>query len=75
MEKPVTIIEGDNTYDISIKPGTTVKDVQKNLGLPKDNWLSKADGQPFGDTEDLYDAVKPGEKLYSSARASVARAC
>ncbi len=70
-EKHLAVISGDQVLDVLVQPGTTTADVRRRLGLPNEFMLSRRDGLPFGDNEDLFGQVRGGEKLYASAPATV----
>ena len=71
-DKPVLVIFGDKSSEISLQPGVTTADVLASLRLSDDHFLSTRDGQPFGANEEIYDQVSAGQKLFISAPASVA---
>lgn len=71
MEKRVAVVCGDEIRDAVVLPGTNAHDLLTQVNLPNGCFLSKRDGLPFGDTEMLYDQLRDGEKLYSSAEATV----
>ena len=71
-EKVICVVNGNFIKDCLIRPGTTALDIIKGLKLPESNWLSTRDGKPFGKDEVVWDKVAEGDKLFSSAAASVA---
>ena len=66
MDKRLAVVAGDRVIDVVVGPGTTVHDVLTQAGLPREYFLSKRDGLPFGSSEILYGLVQDGEKLHSS---------
>ncbi|MCK4351854.1 hypothetical protein KAW65_00410 [candidate division WOR-3 bacterium] len=57
--------------DVTIKPGTTAKDILEGLGL-KGYLLSKGpEDPPFGESENVYPLVENGSKLFASLPAEV----
>jgi len=59
--------------DITIKAGTTAKDIVRDLGLTGYKLSKKADEAPFGENENVYPQVEDGDKLYTSTRADAGR--
>ena len=73
VDKALAVVCGDKVSDITIQPGTTAADILTSVQLPGSYWLSKRDGQPFGENEVVYDLLRNGEKIYATPEASVAR--
>ncbi|MCC6970876.1 MAG: hypothetical protein IT434_11725 [Phycisphaerales bacterium] len=72
MQKRIAVITNDNVpHDAVVLPGTTPTDLRRSLGLGDDFLLSKRDGLPFGDAEDVYGLVREGEKVYATPPAVV----
>lgn len=71
MEKHLAVINGTQVLDVLVGPGTTTSDIRTRLNLPSEFMLSRRDGLPFGETEDIFGIVRDGEKLYASAPATV----
>lgn len=70
-EKSLAVVFGDRVQDVVIGPGTTAQDILKQLGL-QNHWLSFHDGLRLGNTEEVFGAIRNGEKLFASPPASVA---
>lgn len=73
--KKITIVPamGGNYTDLDIKPGTTARDVIRQLGLADDYVLTHGNGsEAIPMDENLYETVKDGAKLYSTTEVSVA---
>jgi len=67
--KRITIIPatGGAYSDLSIQPGTTPRDVKRQLGLADDYVLTRGRGtEPIPDDENLYETVSEGTKLFST---------
>lgn len=73
MDKKVAVVTGDVIHDILVRPGTTTRDIVKQLELPSDFALSKRDGVFFGDNEDVYGSLRDGEKVFASTVPTVGR--
>ena len=78
MEKHLVIkISGstEEPKELTIHPGTTVKDVLDSLGISRNMILTQdpASGTPFGIDEVLYDRVDNGSKLYCVPQMEVGR--
>ncbi|MFZ2874506.1 MAG: hypothetical protein WAZ94_08480 [Phycisphaerales bacterium] len=70
-EKQITVILGDKVHDLAVAPSTSTADVRRQINLPPEYLLSKRDGLPFGEQEDIWSRVQPGEKLFASPPAVV----
>ncbi|MGC8873546.1 MAG: hypothetical protein ACP5SI_03740 [Chloroflexia bacterium] len=58
--------EGKTEYrGVQILPGTQPRDVLDRLGLTGFQ-LARPEGGAFGHTDDLYEAVADGQKLYAT---------
>jgi hypothetical protein len=67
--KNITIVPatGGAYSDIAIAPGTTPRDVKKQLGLAENFVLTRGRGsEPIPDTENLYESVSDGTKLFAT---------
>jgi hypothetical protein len=67
--KNITIIPaaGGAYSDISIAPGTTPRDVKKQLNLADNFVLTRGKGtEPIPDDENLYETISDGTKLFST---------
>jgi hypothetical protein len=67
--KNITVVPatGGAYSDLAIAPGTTPKDVKKQLGIADDFVLTRGKGaEPIPDTENLYETVADGSKLFST---------
>jgi hypothetical protein len=67
--KNITIVPatGGAYSDLAIAPGTTPRDVKKQLGLAENFVLTRGRGtEPIPDTENLYETVSDGTKLYAT---------
>lgn len=67
--KNITIVPaaGGAYSDITIKPGTTPRDVKQQLGLADDFVLTRGQGtEPIPDGENLYESVADGTKLFAT---------
>lgn len=69
MQKRIIIAiagsDGKEFKDVAILPNTRVSDVLKNLGLAGFE-LAKPEGGMFANTDNLFDAVSDGQKLYAT---------
>jgi len=67
--KNVTIVPatGGAYSDLTIAPGTTPRDVKKQLGLADEYVLTRGKGsEAIPDTENLYESVSDGTKLFAT---------
>ena len=67
--KNITIVPatGGAYSDLAIAPGTTSKDVKKQLGLADEFVLTRGRGtEPIPDSENLYESVQDGTKLFAT---------
>lgn len=70
-EKNITIVSNGTVHDLAVAPSTSTADVRRQINLPPEYLLSKRDGLPFGEQEDIWSRVQPGEKLFASPPAVV----
>jgi len=67
----VTAASGQQTI-LGIEPGTTPRDIRRQLNLDENFILTPGRGaEPFGDDENLYPLVPDGAKLYVSTPVEV----
>jgi hypothetical protein len=71
MNKHLALVNGTQVHDLAFGPGTSPEDVRRQLNLPAELLISRRDGLPFAEGEDLYGQVREGEKLYASPPAVV----
>lgn len=71
MEKRIALCNGKQIFDLTIRPGTTGRDVLRTAGLPQDFQLSVGNGLLIQSEENVYAAVEDGDKLHASSRADV----
>ena len=67
--KNITIVPstGGAYSDLAIAPGTTPRDIKKQLGLADDFVLTRGKGaEPLHDTENVYESVTDGTKLFAT---------
>lgn len=67
--KNITIVPatGGDYKDLAIAPGTTPRDVKRQIGLSDDYVLTRGKGtEPIPDTENLYESVSDGTKLFAT---------
>ena len=67
--KNITIVPatGGTYTDIAIAPGTTPRDIKKQIGLADEYVLTRGRGtEPIPDTENLYESVTDGTKLFAT---------
>jgi hypothetical protein len=67
--KNITIVPatGGAYTDLAIAPGTTPRDVKKQVGLAENYVLTRGRGtEPIPDTENLYETVSDGTKLFAT---------
>jgi hypothetical protein len=67
--KNITIVPatGGAYSDISIAPGTTPRDVKRQLGLADNFVLTRGWGsEPIPDQENLYESITDGSKLFAT---------
>src|ERR1035438_2936496 len=69
MSKQITVIPatGGAYSDLTIQPGTTPRDIKKQLGLAENFVLTRGRGtEPVPENEDIYASVTDGTKLYAT---------
>mgnify|MGYP001600195208 CR=1 FL=1 len=72
MKNVAIVIAGSGTIrDLSIKPGTTAKDILSELGLQNGALSKGANDAPFAASDNVYEAVTDGTKLFASDTADV----
>ena len=67
--KNITIVPatGGAYSDLAIAPGTTPRDVKKQLGLAENFVLTRGRGtEPIPDGDNLYESVSDGTKLFAT---------
>lgn len=67
--KNITIVPatGGTYTDIAIAPGTTPRDIKKQIGLADEYVLTRGRGtEPIPDSENLYESVSDGTKLFAT---------
>jgi hypothetical protein len=67
--KNITIVPatGGPYSDLAIAPGTTPRDVKKQIGLAENFVLTRGRGtEPIPDGENLYESVSDGSKLFAT---------
>jgi hypothetical protein len=72
--KNITVVSAASGQhnDLTIPPGTTVRDIRQQLGLDNGFILTTGRGsEPFADDENIYPAVPDGAKLYASTPVEV----
>lgn len=71
MKKIVIVNATSGTYsDLEIAPGTTPRDVKKQLNLEDNYVLTRGRGsEPIPDGENLYETVNDGAKLFATTGA------
>ena len=75
MDKRIAIVIAgaqQEIKDLTIKPGTTARDILRSLQLER-YVISKGDGKIFGPHDNVYEVVGDGEKLYASTEAEVGK--
>jgi hypothetical protein len=73
--KNITVIPatGGAYSDFAIQPGTTPRDVKRQLGLADTYVLTRGQGsESIPDDENLYETVSDGTKLYATTDVIVA---
>ena len=73
--KNITVIPatGGRYSDLTIQPGTTPRDVKRQMGLDDSYMLTRGQGsETIPDDENLYETVAEGTKLYATTEATVA---
>ena len=64
---------GGSIVDLEIAPGTTVEDVLRQLKVHGERSLTVNSGEPpLNDGDNLYTAVKDGQKIFLSTPIAVA---
>lgn len=74
MSKRITVVtaESGKHHDLVIEPATTPRDILSKVGLDDRYVLTKGRGQePFGETENVYEQVLDGAKLYATTPVEV----
>jgi hypothetical protein len=72
--KNITVVSAASGQhnDLTIQPGTTVRDIRQQLSLDDRFILTPGRGsEPFGDDENIYPAIQDGAKLYASTPVEV----
>lgn len=72
--KNITVVPavGGPPKDMSIAPGTTARDILRELGCDESFILTNGRGaEPFGYDENVYPMVQDGAKLYASTPVEV----
>jgi hypothetical protein len=67
--KNITIVPatGGTHSDISIEPGTTPRDIKKQIGLAENFVLTRGKGsEAIPDGENIYETVNDGAKLFAT---------
>ena len=73
--KNITIIPatGGSYSDLTIKPGTTPRDIKRQLGMADTFVLTRGQGtESIPDDENLYESVSDGTKLFATTEVTVA---
>ena len=72
MAKNLAVVvagSGGEIKDITIRPGTTARDILRDTGLEGYVLSRGASEAPFGENENVYSLVRDGDKLYASTPA------
>lgn len=68
----VCVAETGRYHDMSIKPGTTAREIISEVGLAANYLLSRGHSrEPFGAEENVYESVADGSKLFASSPVTV----
>ena len=73
--KNITVIPatGGAFSDLAIQPGTTPRDVKRQLGLDDRYMLTRGQGsEAIAEDENLYETVADGTKLYATTDVAIA---
>ena len=69
------VAESGAFNDLAIQPGTTARDIRRQLGLDDRYVLTRGRGvEPFADEENIYESVPDGAKLYLATPVEVGAA-
>jgi len=74
MARNITVVrsESGTMHDLAIMPGTTSRDVLREIGLDDNYVLSSGRGSaPFGPEENIYGSVSNGAKLFAATPVEV----
>lgn len=74
--KRITIIPatGGTYSDLTIKPGTTPRDVKRQLGLADTYVLTRGQGtEPLADDANLFELLADGSKVYATTDVEVGK--
>ena len=72
MDKNIAVVDpAGKIRDLTIRPGTTSREIIAAAKLPKAYGLSPQNGLFFGDNEEVYGQVEDGAKVFASPPAEV----
>jgi hypothetical protein len=69
----VIVVGSGQIHDLTINPGTTAREVLREIGLEDCNLSRQNEAHPFGLDENVYAAVQDGEKLNAGTKVDVGR--
>lgn len=64
---------GGQIRDLTIKPGTTARDILHEVGMENGILSRGGNSAPFAATDNVYTDVENGTKLYASSEADVGK--
>ena len=67
----VIVVASGKIHDLTINPGTTAREILREINLENYNLFRQNEPNPFGLEENVYVAVQDGEKLNATARVDV----
>jgi len=69
----VSVVASGQIHDLTINPGTTAREILREIGLEDYDLLRQNESHPFGLDENVYAIVQDGEKLNARAKVDVGR--
>lgn len=68
----VVVVASGQIHDLTINPGTTAREILREIGLEDYNLSRQNESHPFALDQGVYEAVIDGEKLQASTKVDVA---
>ncbi len=67
----VIVVSSGQIHDLTINPGTTAREILREIGLEDYNLSRQNEPHPFGLDENVYTVVQDGEKLNAATKVDV----
>jgi len=67
----VIVVGSGQIHDLTINPGTTAREILREIGLEDYNLSKQNESHPFGLDENVYVEVQDGEKLNAATKVDV----